>query len=141
MKSARKTFTIEQKESAVRSILSGSKSRADIKQELGVKKTGTITIWINNYLNKRKEPVEKEKGEYKVCNKCGRNLPVSEYWINKTASDGLQNFCIDCMKSYQSKSNSVVVNKNKSIKDELNDLQNLYNRLLVKIESIEKAIG
>lgn len=34
--------------------------------------------------------------ETKVCSKCGRELPVSEFYAHKNAKDGLQAFCKKC---------------------------------------------
>jgi len=138
MKVTRKHFTIEEKANAVKQILSGSKSRTDIKEELGVKKTGTITIWINDYLNNRKKYVIKDKTLLKVCPKCGRNLPSSEYWVNNTSADRLQSYCKDCMMSYNKTDKT---ENGKSIKDEINYLYGVYSELLTKIKKIEKVIG
>lgn len=38
--------------------------------------------------------------ETKKCSKCGRELPVSEFWKNVTKEDGLQDYCKDCGKNY-----------------------------------------
>lgn len=38
--------------------------------------------------------------ETKKCSKCGRELPVSEFWKNITKDDGLQDYCKDCGKNY-----------------------------------------
>ena len=34
--------------------------------------------------------------ETKVCAKCGRELPVSDFYVHKRAKDGLQAFCKKC---------------------------------------------
>lgn len=34
--------------------------------------------------------------ETKVCSKCGRELPTSEFYASKTSKDGLQNICKKC---------------------------------------------
>lgn len=34
--------------------------------------------------------------ETKVCSKCGRELPITEYYKHKNAKDGLQAFCKEC---------------------------------------------
>lgn len=36
--------------------------------------------------------------ETKVCSKCGRELPKSEFYRNANAKDGLQFFCKECTK-------------------------------------------
>ena len=37
----------------------------------------------------------------KVCPKCGRELPLSEFNINKRNKDGLQTYCKECRKVYR----------------------------------------
>ena len=32
----------------------------------------------------------------KVCSKCGRKLPVSEFYAKKKSKDGFQNYCKEC---------------------------------------------
>lgn len=32
----------------------------------------------------------------KVCHKCGRKLPVSEFYAKKKSKDGLQHYCKEC---------------------------------------------
>ena len=32
----------------------------------------------------------------KKCSKCGRELPVSEFWKNASTEDGLQTYCKEC---------------------------------------------
>ena len=39
----------------------------------------------------------------KVCSKCGRELPTSEFNKDKKAKDGLQRYCKECQKQYKSK--------------------------------------
>lgn len=34
----------------------------------------------------------------KKCSKCGRVLPVSSFYRNRTTKDGYQTYCKDCMK-------------------------------------------
>lgn len=34
--------------------------------------------------------------ETKVCSKCGRELPTSEFYVNKHQKDGLQSYCKEC---------------------------------------------
>ena len=34
----------------------------------------------------------------KLCHKCGRFMPVSEFYINRKTRDGLQAYCCDCMR-------------------------------------------
>lgn len=36
----------------------------------------------------------------KKCSKCGRELPVSEFWRNASTEDGLQTYCKECGNIY-----------------------------------------
>ena len=36
----------------------------------------------------------------KHCNKCSRNLPLSEFHKDKTNKDGLNRWCMDCKKQH-----------------------------------------
>ena len=36
----------------------------------------------------------------KKCSKCGRELPVSEFYKNKSCKDGLRPYCKECHKEY-----------------------------------------
>lgn len=40
-----------------------------------------------------------EKNKLKVCVKCGRELPLTEFFISKKSKDGLQSYCKECSKS------------------------------------------
>ena len=37
----------------------------------------------------------------KVCPKCGRELPITEFALNKTSKDGHVGQCKDCFNAYQ----------------------------------------
>lgn len=37
---------------------------------------------------------------FKKCSKCGRELPVSEFWKNASTEDGLQTYCKECGNVY-----------------------------------------
>lgn len=37
----------------------------------------------------------------KVCSKCGRELPITEFALNKTCKDGHIGQCKDCVNAYQ----------------------------------------
>lgn len=41
--------------------------------------------------------------ETKVCKKCGRELPISEFYIHKEMGDGHLNFCKGCVRARVSK--------------------------------------
>ena len=42
-----------------------------------------------------------ESTETKVCKKCGRELPITEFALNKTSKDGHVGQCKDCINAYQ----------------------------------------
>lgn len=50
----------------------------------------------------------------KVCSKCGRELPTSEFYTSKRSKDGLQNYCKECQQTYN-KSRVSTTNKAKEI--------------------------
>ena len=39
-----------------------------------------------------------EESKTKVCSKCGRELPLSEFYKKSTSKDGLQSYCKECSK-------------------------------------------
>lgn len=43
--------------------------------------------------------------ETKVCSKCGRELPVSDFYKNKVAKDGLSSYCKKCNNALSAESN------------------------------------
>ena len=42
-----------------------------------------------------------ELTETKVCKKCGRELPITEFALNKNSKDGHVGQCKDCYNAYQ----------------------------------------
>lgn len=38
--------------------------------------------------------------ETKTCSKCGKELPISEFYKNKNKKDGLSSYCKECNKQY-----------------------------------------
>lgn len=40
--------------------------------------------------------------ETKKCNKCGRELPLSEFYKSSNAKDGFQRHCKDCSRDRKS---------------------------------------
>ena len=42
-----------------------------------------------------------ELTETKVCKKCGRELPITKFTLNKTSKDGHVGKCRDCVNAYQ----------------------------------------
>lgn len=42
-----------------------------------------------------------ESTETKVCKKCGRELPITEFALNKNLKDGHVGQCKDCLNAYQ----------------------------------------
>lgn len=43
--------------------------------------------------------MENQEIKTKKCSKCGRELPLSEFYSKKTSFDGLQSWCKECQKS------------------------------------------
>lgn len=43
---------------------------------------------------------KRNNGKIKKCSKCGRELPVSEFWKNASTEDGLQTYCKECGNVY-----------------------------------------
>lgn len=41
-----------------------------------------------------------EEMKTKVCRKCGKTLPISDFHKNKKSSDGLHSYCKECHKEY-----------------------------------------
>lgn len=41
----------------------------------------------------------------KVCTKCGRELPLSEFNKSKKSNDGLQSYCKECQSEYNRANN------------------------------------
>lgn len=39
--------------------------------------------------------------ETKLCTKCGKTKPISEFGLNKSKKDGLQSYCKECVKEYK----------------------------------------
>lgn len=44
-----------------------------------------------------------ENLQTKVCNKCGRELPIEQFSSCKRNPDGLQYYCKDCVAVYNAK--------------------------------------
>lgn len=42
-----------------------------------------------------------ESTETKVCKKCGRELPITKFSLNKASKDGHVGQCKDCVNAYQ----------------------------------------
>lgn len=42
-----------------------------------------------------------EETKTKVCSKCGRELPITEFALSKTSKDGHVGKCRDCVNAYQ----------------------------------------
>ena len=40
------------------------------------------------------------KSKTKRCSKCGQKLPVTQFWVDRSKSDGHYNRCINCAKRY-----------------------------------------
>ena len=97
----RNTYSLEEKANAVRDILNGKKTRREIKDELNVAKTETVTRWIREFLNDRDRfAVKADIPKTKYCSKCNRTLPVEMFWKNRREKDGFQFYCKECMMDY-----------------------------------------
>ena len=54
----------------------------------------------------------------KKCAKCGRELPVSEFYANKKAKDGLHSYCKECIRERRkNKRNAVKIERKALPKD------------------------
>lgn len=42
--------------------------------------------------------MENQEIKTKKCSKCGRELPLSEFYLNRATFDGLQTWCKECQK-------------------------------------------
>lgn len=42
--------------------------------------------------------MENQEIKTKKCSKCGRELPLNEFYLNRAAADGLQAWCKECQK-------------------------------------------
>lgn len=42
--------------------------------------------------------MENQEIKTKRCPKCGRELPLSEFYLNRATRDGLQTWCKECQK-------------------------------------------
>lgn len=47
-----------------------------------------------------------EQPKTKVCSKCGRELPITKFALNKTCKDGHIGQCKDCVNTYQRERNA-----------------------------------
>ena len=42
--------------------------------------------------------MENQEIKTKKCSKCGRELPLNEFYLNRATFDGLQTWCKECQK-------------------------------------------
>lgn len=57
--------------------------------------------------------------ETKICSKCGRELPRSEFATKSKSKDGLQSYCRDCIREASRKNYEKRKNLLKSTRDEI----------------------
>lgn len=80
--------------------------------------------------------------ETKVCSKCGRELPIENFWKDAREKDGLNRRCAECVGEYQNalraklRISKLVVDAPKieqSVIKEINEnhIENIPSRLLI----------
>ena len=81
--------------------------------------------------------------ETKVCNKCGRELPIKEFFKDPRRADGYKSHCRDCINTYQRERRQKMKEQKPIIKDapkvadetlkEIteNHIENIPSRLLI----------
>lgn len=47
---------------------------------------------------KQRKDMENQEIKTKRCSKCGRELPLNEFYLNWAAADGLQSQCKECQR-------------------------------------------
>ena len=70
----------------------------------------------------------------KVCPKCGRELPVSEFYKCKSNKDGLQVYCRECLKVYYDNHHEEISKKQKEY------YENNYSDLLKRVGKYKKCV-
>lgn len=66
----------------------------DIETITRTEKTQNKTLTIIKYLDMGTTV------QTKVCKKCGNELPITQFYPNHKAKDGLQCYCKECIKAY-----------------------------------------
>lgn len=64
----------------------------------------------------------------KICSKCGRELPLTEFYKNKAKKDGLQHMCKECYKQYHKQNRETRLKRMKQYNAEHKDEKNVYNK-------------
>lgn len=54
----------------------------------------------------------------KYCSQCKETKEDTEFWKNKSAKDGLQSFCKECLKNYEPRKKATSKYEAKHIKSE-----------------------
>lgn len=71
----------------------------------------------------------------KLCNKCGKVKPISEFGKNKTKKDGLQSQCKECVKIYKKQhyenNKQYYIDKAKTYKEKCREELNSYKSKLI----------
>lgn len=79
----------------------------------------------------------------KVCKKCGKELPTTEFYNNRANKDGLSDYCRECTKAYN-KEHCNKATKAKTIKEEparvSSVVKETVNNFLNKKPEAEKVI-
>ena len=66
-------------------------------------------------LKRRKEDYKKKELSYKICSHCKRDLPIDQYTIQRSTSDGYSHYCKDCRRKFYEKN---VLTGNRKLQDE-----------------------
>lgn len=67
---------------------------------------------------KNSTPVQAPAPQTKVCKRCGRELPVSEFNKHAISKDGYQSICKDCQQVQMTKAAKVAIEKRKGLNPE-----------------------
>ena len=66
-------------------------------------------------LKRRKENYKKKELLYKICSHCKRDLPIDQYTIQRSTSDGYSYYCKDCRRKFYEKN---ILTGNRKLQDE-----------------------
>ena len=58
----------------------------------------------------------------KICSKCGRELPISQFYKCKSNKDGLQAHCKECLKQYYAENKEAIAEYKKQYRQENKEL-------------------
>lgn len=82
------------------------KSMREIGDECGVS-YDTIWLWMNKFGLKRRKHTKKywKDDKTRTCLRCGRTLPITEFYKNGRDPSGRQKWCKDCIRDYRKRNN------------------------------------